>query len=151
MGGVHRGEGSPAPGPPPAAGPPCTPSGRPCRAGPDAECPPPLGGAFDPLKLASDDSERTFKLREAEIKHARLAMVAFLGYAVQARPLPAVGDVHGVQACRPGNLAVSGLCIFYFVRRCDILTHTHTLPPWLQAWFTGEGVLGSLTKFSSGF
>jgi light-harvesting complex II chlorophyll a/b binding protein 4 len=60
------------------------------------------GGAFDPLRLASDDSERTFKLREAEIKHARLAMVAFLGFAV-------------------------------------------------QAWYTGEGVLGSLTKFSSGF
>eukprot|EP01026_Neomeris_dumetosa_P042663 TRINITY_DN355_c0_g1_i1.p1 TRINITY_DN355_c0_g1~~TRINITY_DN355_c0_g1_i1.p1 ORF type:complete len:290 (-),score=27.82 TRINITY_DN355_c0_g1_i1:289-1158(-) len=42
------------------------------------------GGIFDPLKLASDDSERAFKLKEAEIKHARLAMVAFLGYAVQA-------------------------------------------------------------------
>eukprot|EP01023_Acetabularia_acetabulum_P067101 TRINITY_DN917_c0_g1_i2.p2 TRINITY_DN917_c0_g1~~TRINITY_DN917_c0_g1_i2.p2 ORF type:complete len:287 (-),score=74.02 TRINITY_DN917_c0_g1_i2:212-1072(-) len=42
------------------------------------------GGVFDPLKLASDDSERAFKLKEAEIKHARLAMVAFLGYSVQA-------------------------------------------------------------------
>eukprot|EP01023_Acetabularia_acetabulum_P013248 TRINITY_DN1634_c0_g1_i2.p1 TRINITY_DN1634_c0_g1~~TRINITY_DN1634_c0_g1_i2.p1 ORF type:complete len:285 (+),score=69.17 TRINITY_DN1634_c0_g1_i2:634-1488(+) len=42
------------------------------------------GGIFDPLKLASDDSERSFKLKEAEIKHARLAMIAFLGYAVQA-------------------------------------------------------------------
>eukprot|EP01025_Chloroclados_australasicus_P068397 TRINITY_DN949_c0_g1_i11.p2 TRINITY_DN949_c0_g1~~TRINITY_DN949_c0_g1_i11.p2 ORF type:complete len:316 (-),score=31.79 TRINITY_DN949_c0_g1_i11:232-1062(-) len=42
------------------------------------------GGIFDPLKLASDDSERSFKLKEAEIKHARLAMVAFLGYAAQA-------------------------------------------------------------------
>eukprot|EP01025_Chloroclados_australasicus_P046420 TRINITY_DN5121_c1_g1_i1.p2 TRINITY_DN5121_c1_g1~~TRINITY_DN5121_c1_g1_i1.p2 ORF type:complete len:275 (-),score=40.30 TRINITY_DN5121_c1_g1_i1:261-1085(-) len=42
------------------------------------------GGIFDPLKLASDDSERSFRLKEAEIKHARLAMVAFLGYAVQA-------------------------------------------------------------------
>eukprot|EP01023_Acetabularia_acetabulum_P016722 TRINITY_DN1826_c0_g2_i1.p1 TRINITY_DN1826_c0_g2~~TRINITY_DN1826_c0_g2_i1.p1 ORF type:complete len:266 (-),score=45.61 TRINITY_DN1826_c0_g2_i1:532-1329(-) len=42
------------------------------------------GGIFVPLKLASDDSERAFKLKEAEIKHARLAMVAFLGYAVQA-------------------------------------------------------------------
>eukprot|EP00887_Chlorella_sp_A99_P006957 scaffold2.g6957.t1 len=60
------------------------------------------GGAFDPLKLASDDSERTFKLREAEVKHGRLAMISFLGFAV-------------------------------------------------QAWFTGEGVLGSLQKFSNGF
>eukprot|EP01024_Parvocaulis_polyphysoides_P005272 TRINITY_DN1131_c0_g1_i2.p1 TRINITY_DN1131_c0_g1~~TRINITY_DN1131_c0_g1_i2.p1 ORF type:complete len:346 (-),score=57.53 TRINITY_DN1131_c0_g1_i2:192-1229(-) len=42
------------------------------------------GGIFDPLKLASDDSERSFRLKEAEIKHARLAMLAFLGYAVQA-------------------------------------------------------------------
>jgi hypothetical protein len=37
------------------------------------------GGAFDPLGLASDNSARTFKLREAEVKHGRLAMVAFLG------------------------------------------------------------------------
>ena len=37
------------------------------------------GGFFDPLQLASDNSARTSKLREAEIKHGRLAMVAFLG------------------------------------------------------------------------
>jgi len=43
------------------------------------------GGAFDPLGLASTgDAERTFKLRTAEIKHGRLAMVAFLGYSAQA-------------------------------------------------------------------
>ena len=36
------------------------------------------GGYFDPLQLASDSSDRTQKLREAEIKHGRLAMVAFL-------------------------------------------------------------------------
>jgi light-harvesting complex II chlorophyll a/b binding protein 4 len=67
---------------------------------PEKRCYP--GGAFDPLKLASDDSERTDKLREAEIKHARLAMVGFLGYTV-------------------------------------------------QAWYTGEGALGSLRKFGEGF
>ncbi|KAL4442777.1 hypothetical protein ABPG77_006771 [Micractinium sp. CCAP 211/92] len=67
---------------------------------PERRCYP--GGVFDPLNLASDDSERTSKLREAEIKHARLAMVSFLGYAV-------------------------------------------------QAWYTGEGALGSLQKFSNGF
>jgi light-harvesting complex II chlorophyll a/b binding protein 4 len=42
------------------------------------------GGFFDPLALASDDSERTDKLRESEIKHGRLAMIAFLGFSVQA-------------------------------------------------------------------
>lgn len=37
------------------------------------------GGYFDPLGLASGDDARTFKLKEAELKHGRLAMVAFLG------------------------------------------------------------------------
>lgn len=42
------------------------------------------GGAFDPLGLTAADEDRTFKLKTAEIKHARLAMVAALGFAVQA-------------------------------------------------------------------
>mmetsp|Transcript_34423 Transcript_34423/g.76481 ORF Transcript_34423/g.76481 Transcript_34423/m.76481 type:complete len:263 (-) Transcript_34423:439-1227(-) len=42
------------------------------------------GGVFDPLRLASEDPERAFNLKTAEIKHARLAMVSFLGFAVQA-------------------------------------------------------------------
>ncbi|KVH94798.1 chlorophyll a-b binding protein CP29.1, chloroplastic-like [Cynara cardunculus var. scolymus] len=41
------------------------------------------GGPFDPLNLASDPEKRA-TLQLAEIKHARLAMVAFLGFAVQA-------------------------------------------------------------------
>lgn len=43
------------------------------------------GGAFDPLGLASSgDAEKTFALREAELKHGRLAMVACLGFGIQA-------------------------------------------------------------------
>ena len=39
------------------------------------------GGAFDPLGLASNNEEQTFRLKTAEIKHARLAMVSALGRA----------------------------------------------------------------------
>jgi len=39
------------------------------------------GGAFDPLGLTSKDAETTFSLKEAELKHGRLAMLAFLGFA----------------------------------------------------------------------
>jgi light-harvesting complex II chlorophyll a/b binding protein 4 len=45
------------------------------------------GGIFDPLNLATPGkagSEQVNRLREAEIKHGRLAMVAFFGFCVQA-------------------------------------------------------------------
>merc|ERR1712146_464631 len=45
------------------------------------------GGAFDPLELATvgkADKVQINRLREAEIKHGRLAMVAFFGFGVQA-------------------------------------------------------------------
>merc|ERR1719265_2258143 len=45
------------------------------------------GGAFDPLGLATvgkADKNQINRLREAEIKHGRLAMVAFFGFGVQA-------------------------------------------------------------------
>jgi len=43
------------------------------------------GGPFDPLGLSSDQpAERVFRLRTQEIKHGRLAMVSFFGYAIQA-------------------------------------------------------------------
>ncbi|KAK3255717.1 Chlorophyll a-b binding protein CP29.1, chloroplastic [Cymbomonas tetramitiformis] len=41
------------------------------------------GGAFDPLNLA-EDPDRAVQLKTAEIKHARLAMLAFLGFTFQA-------------------------------------------------------------------
>jgi hypothetical protein len=44
---------------------------------PEKRCYP--GGLFDPLKLASESEERAFNLKTAEIKHGRLAMLAFLG------------------------------------------------------------------------
>jgi len=45
------------------------------------------GGVFDPLGLASPgkaDIDQINRLREAEIKHGRLAMVAFFGFGIQA-------------------------------------------------------------------
>lgn len=45
------------------------------------------GGAFDPLCLATPgkaNNEQVNRLREAEIKHGRLAMVSFFGFGVQA-------------------------------------------------------------------
>merc|ERR1712124_116538 len=45
------------------------------------------GGVFDPLCLATPgkaSDERVSNLREAEIKHGRLAMVSFFGFCVQA-------------------------------------------------------------------
>jgi len=50
---------------------------------PERRCYP--GGYFDPLKLASGDADpaKAFQLKEAEIKHARLAMVACLGFLAQ--------------------------------------------------------------------
>ena len=43
------------------------------------------GGYFDPLSLVDgQDESRQFRLKEAEIKHGRLAMVAFLGMPLVA-------------------------------------------------------------------
>jgi len=50
---------------------------------PEKRCYP--GGAFDPFGLASgEDPEKIFNLKEAEIRHSRLAMVAMFGLGTQA-------------------------------------------------------------------
>lgn len=51
------------------------------------------GGVFDPLNLASGNDERAFNLKTAELKHGRLAMIAFLG---EASCMPAD---HACRAC----------------------------------------------------
>lgn len=46
------------------------------------------GGVFDPLGLASGSDERAFNLKTAELKHGRLAMIAFLGAFLLTATLP---------------------------------------------------------------
>merc|ERR1712054_145077 len=48
---------------------------------PEKRCYP--GGTFDPLGFASD-AEKSINLKEAEIRHCRLAMVAMFGIGTQA-------------------------------------------------------------------
>jgi len=52
----------------------------------------PGGSFFDPLGLAADPDEKA-RLQLAEIKHARLAMVAFLIFAIQAAVTTGKGPI----------------------------------------------------------
>lgn len=61
------------------------------------------GGYFDPLGLASGDETKARRLKEAELKHGRLAMVAFFGYGTQA--LSTGQGVLGSLALFSNNLA----------------------------------------------
>ena len=65
--------------PPPA---PAFPPSRSTELDSDKRCYP--GGYFDPLGYANGDAEAVFKLKTAELKHGRLAMVGMLGVASQA-------------------------------------------------------------------
>jgi len=63
----------------------------------DKRCYP--GGYFDPLGFASSaDAEALFKLKTAELKHGRLAMIGMLGISIQAlknglSPLEAINSL----------------------------------------------------------
>ena len=61
------------------------------------------GGFFDPLKLATGDEDRAFRLKTAEIKHARLAMLAFLGRLLVPLAWPNLSRARGYE--RPPLLA----------------------------------------------
>lgn len=63
---------------------PPTPHFSPTELDSEKRCYP--GGYFDPLNFAGPDTdaEALFKLKTAELKHGRLAMVGMLGISIQA-------------------------------------------------------------------
>jgi Chlorophyll A-B binding protein len=63
-------------------------------------------GMFDPLGLVSDGNEENFnRLRYVELKHGRIAMLAFLGQIVTRAGIHFPGDIdnHGTSFASIGN------------------------------------------------
>ncbi len=77
------------------------------------------GGVFDPLGLTAASPERTFNLKTAEIKHGRLAMIAFLGARLTLLDTPCedselsedIGRAQSALAVCPQKAPVAELCI----------------------------------------
>lgn len=87
------------------------------------------GGVFDPLSLASGNDDEVFRLKEAEIKHGRLAMIAVLG-KFASYFCSAWGFVCTIMEDPGQNSHV-----------CTVFVSPGFF---VQALYTGEGVLGSL-------
>lgn len=128
------------------------------------------GGYFDPLNLASEDGARAFKLKEAELKHGRLAMIAFLGepslhvFLIELSSASSMLELD----CLRNRVSISAGCVTPVLLVSIISSRYHafsnkyfcdqTLTVYascagfgVQALATGEGALGSLAKFGSSF
>jgi hypothetical protein len=81
------------------------------------------GGVFDPLGFATGDDDRAFRLKTAEIKHARLAMTAFLG-APSSSLFLALWWVGGSSSARLRLLGGGGVwaCGAVWVARCRAMS-----------------------------
>ena len=100
------------------------------------------GGVFDPLGLASGSDERAFNLKTAELKHGRLAMIAFLGAHPALLPGCHLWQTH-LHRCYIPLLVTIRTCV---LNSCCCGTGFG-----VQAFVQGEGALGSLAKFSGSF
>ena len=100
------------------------------------------GGVFDPLGLASGSDERAFNLKTAELKHGRLAMIAFLGAHTAALPGCLLCQTHLQHCCMPP---------LFTIKSTDSRSCCRGTGFGVQAFVQGEGALGSLAKFSGSF
>ena len=88
---------------------------------------PPLG-FFDPLNTANDDKELFDSLREVELKHGRVAMLAFVGYTMTASGtrIPGYEDVPGGLKALSEMPASGYAYVFVTCAICEILCHDAT-------------------------